>query len=265
MQSIDPIGLATRMAAIAPWLNEASGWVARHQHFTDAPYGHATVSFSPATHDGRVASANFNRIAIWDGTGLTPRGLDQLRALLREDGAQTCFIGLMPSPGMEAARAIVEATGLVRNPWVRYPMLALTDPAEAPSSTPITTRQVGRDDALSARAALGEAMWQGYEACAGLPGFYHFLACDGERPVAHAALAMRDGLAYLGWMSTAPADRRRGAQQALIAARVALAQALGADLIVSETISNLASSLANLQRAGFRTVYESQIYGPPPP
>jgi hypothetical protein len=66
-------------------------------------------------------------------------------------------------------------------------------------------------------------------------------------------------------MSTAEGDRRRGAQQALIAARVDLAKRLGADIIVSETITNLTSSLANLQRAGFRTVYETEVYGPPPP
>lgn len=265
MRPVDPIDLAARLAGITPWLNEASGWASRHRHFDGPPYGRATLSFSPQTRDGRVASANFNRIAIRDGTGLTLQGLDELRALLNADGAPICFIGLMPGPQMDAARAIVEATGLTRNPWVRYPVLALTELAQPVRSTRIVARAVGRDEALAARAALGEAMWQGYEACAGMPGFHHFLAFDDERPVAHAALAVRDGLAYLGWMSTAQADRRRGAQQALIAARVVMAQALGADVIVSETITNLASSLANLQHAGFRTVYESQIYGPPPP
>jgi hypothetical protein len=58
-------------------------------------------------------------------------------------------------------------------------------------------------------------------------------------------------------------DRRRGAQQALIAARIAKANELGAGLIVAETLTMLESSLGNLERAGFREVYEKEVYRQP--
>lgn len=104
-------------------------------------------------------------------------------------------------------------------------------------------------------------MWDGYRVSAGKPGFHHFMAFDGAKPVAVAALAVNEGLGYLGWMSTAEDARRRGAQQALIAARVAKAQALGCDVIVSETLTMLTTSLANLERVGFREVYETEVWG----
>lgn len=56
------------------------------------------------------------------------------------------------------------------------------------------------------------------------------------------------------------ADRKRGAQQALIAARLKRAEALGCAMAVSETLNILEHSLRNLQRAGFREVYEKEVY-----
>jgi hypothetical protein len=101
----------------------------------------------------------------------------------------------------------------------------------------------------------GEAWaWPEYRRSAGKDGFFHYMAFDGERPVAIAALAVFDGLAYLLSASTREADRRRGAQQALIAARLARAEKLGCAVAVSETLNILEQSLRNLQRAGFREI-----------
>jgi ribosomal protein S18 acetylase RimI-like enzyme len=67
-------------------------------------------------------------------------------------------------------------------------------------------------------------------------------------------------MAYLLSASTSEADRKRGAQQALIATRLARADKLGCAVRVSETLSILEHSLRNLQRAGFREVYEKEVY-----
>lgn len=258
MAAIDPIDLAGRMGRLGMSINEASGWITRHRLFSAAPHGDAIISFSPHTRGGAVDSENFNRIGLLGGRGLTRAGLEELCALLRADGAGHFSIGLMPGPDMAVARTLIKAAGFVRNPWTRYPVLALTGEPEQRMETDILVREVD-----AAQAMMGEAMWPSYARCAGVPGFHHFLAFDGERPVAHAALAIGEGLGYLGWMATAPADRRRGAQQALIAARVAKARSLGAELIVSETLTLLRSSFANLRHAGFREVYESEIYALP--
>ena len=70
----------------------------------------------------------------------------------------------------------------------------------------------------------------------------------------------RDGLGYLTFAGTVKSERRRGAQSALIAHRVAVAQALGCTRIVSRTLTMLEDSLANLQRGGFREVFEQEVY-----
>ena len=53
------------------------------------------------------------------------------------------------------------------------------------------------------------------------------MAFDGARPVAIGALAVFEGVGYLTAAATAEADRKRGAQSALIAARIDRARALG--------------------------------------
>lgn len=121
--------------------------------------------------------------------------------------------------------------------------------------------KVTPDEIAAARQTLGETMWPGYLRSAGKDGFFHYMALDAVRPVATAALAVFDGMAYLLSASTAEADRKRGAQQVLIAARLARAEQLGCAIQISETLDILEYSLRNLQRAGFREVYEKEVYG----
>ena len=60
--------------------------------------------------------------------------------------------------------------------------------------------------------------------------------------------------------ATAESHRQRGAQQALIAARIEQAERIGCSILVSETLTMLEHSLRNLQRAGFQEVYEKEVY-----
>jgi hypothetical protein len=53
---------------------------------------------------------------------------------------------------------------------------------------------------------------------------------------------------------TLPASRKRGAQGALIGARLAAAQAAGCDICFSRTAAG-SSSQRNLERWGFRAIY----------
>jgi hypothetical protein len=86
------------------------------------------------------------------------------------------------------------------------------------------------------------------------------MASDGDRPVATAALCVFEGLGYLFAAATAENDRRRGAQQALIAARVQRAEQIGCSALVSETLYMLEHSYRNLRRAGFQDAYEKEVY-----
>ena len=81
-----------------------------------------------------------------------------------------------------------------------------------------------------------------------------FLAdLDGE-PIAAGALNVTNGIALLAGASTIPAARRRGAQRALLDARLAFAAARGIELAMIVTQPGSASQ-RNAERRGFRPVY----------
>lgn len=89
----------------------------------------------------------------------------------------------------------------------------------------------------------------------GAPGFACFLAWDGDEPAACAAVYADGAFAWLGVAATRPAFRGRGAQQALLAARIEAARAAGARRLVTETGERPGSSYRNILRAGFREAY----------
>lgn len=90
----------------------------------------------------------------------------------------------------------------------------------------------------------------------GRPGWHCYLATDAEgSPLGSGAMFVQDRTAWLGLGATLPAARRRGAQGALLRARVRDAMGLGCDLIVTETGERVADrpsgSYRNILRAGF--------------
>jgi GNAT superfamily N-acetyltransferase len=69
----------------------------------------------------------------------------------------------------------------------------------------------------------------------GRPGWSCLVALDGDEPVAAGALYAAGGAGWLALGATRPAHRGRGAQPALIAARIRRAAELGCRLVVAET------------------------------
>ncbi|MGH7460643.1 MAG: GNAT family N-acetyltransferase [Longimicrobiales bacterium] len=88
----------------------------------------------------------------------------------------------------------------------------------------------------------------------GARGSHCFLAELDEQPIAAAALNISHDVALLAGASTIPAARRRGAQLALLEARLGFAAAQGIDLAMVVTQPGSASQ-RNAQRQGFRPVY----------
>jgi GNAT superfamily N-acetyltransferase len=103
-------------------------------------------------------------------------------------------------------------------------------------------------------------MWPEYAKSAGEDGFFHYMAFDDSRPVAIATLCVFEDLGYLMAARTAESDRKRGAQQALIAKRVERAGQIGCAMLVSETLTMLEHSHRNLERAGFAEAFEKEVY-----
>lgn len=85
-------------------------------------------------------------------------------------------------------------------------------------------------------------------------GFELYLAYLGDEPIGGAALAVADGVAFVNGSGVRPAFRRRGAQGALIRARLDRARALGCSLAASSTQPGTASR-RNMERHGFSVAY----------
>jgi GNAT superfamily N-acetyltransferase len=81
-----------------------------------------------------------------------------------------------------------------------------------------------------------------------------WLAWLGDEPIGGAALAWGDGVALFSGSGVRPAFRRRGAQGALIRARLDRARELGCALACSSTLPGTASR-RNMERHGFAVAY----------
>src|SRR5262249_18430143 len=226
--AIDNLALARAMQRLAAAIDahcRPAGAV-RRMHDA-APFGNAYVCISPG-EESEFASANHNRIHLGgtDG-GLTAEGLSQLRRLFDDAGVRRFFVWLTPGPDMESVRRWLAEAGMARHPHVAYPTLARPAGAAERVSGEIEVGELAADDAADTLAGVDGTCWPDFRRSLGAPGFTHYVACDRGRPIGSAALQVLDRVGHLCMAFTAEPDRRRGAQQALIARRIEQATALG--------------------------------------
>lgn len=107
---------------------------------------------------------------------------------------------------------------------------------------------------VHSRAALEEA----YADFARTPGFAYYLARINGEIAGVATLRIEDGIAQLCGAATLPALRRRGAQGALLTARLREAHDVGCELAVV-TVAPGSRSQSNAQRRGFALLYSRAI------
>jgi GNAT superfamily N-acetyltransferase len=86
------------------------------------------------------------------------------------------------------------------------------------------------------------------------PAVLSFVAERGGVPIATGALGLHEGTALLAGASTVPAERGRGAQRALLAARLAEARRRGCTAAVMGAEPG-STSQRNAERNGFRVAY----------
>jgi len=231
------------------------------RRFDAPPFGFAHVTMDP-TSTQPTASFNRNRVCLCGREGgLTEKGLQELLGLFDAKNIDRVFVWLSPGSDMDQVRGWLEANALSKVVWTRYPVLVLDEQVHAAvSPAQFEIRKVSSEEVANAREQHGLAMMSGFEESAGAADAHHYLAYDAGRPIASAMLVRFEDIGYLTHASTNESDRRRGAQGALIARRIADARLLGCRHIVSETLTMLTSSFANLQRYGFREVYEREVY-----
>jgi len=261
MDGMDTIGLSLKMKRFTIWLDDQiqpNGLARKQLH--GPPFGDCYVTIDP-DRQGPFASINRNRVYLC-GTeaGLGSDSVTRLIDLFTAEGVKRFFVWLSPGPDMDVVRGWLEASGLSRIRRTGYPTLCRNTSSQIEFTTDLEVRQVSTIEIEAARDQLGETLWPEYANSAGKDSFFHYMAFDGMRPVAIAALCVFEDLGYLMAAATAESDRKRGAQQALIAKRIERAEQQGCSILVSETLYMLEHSYRNLQRAGFREAYEKEVY-----
>ena len=244
---------------MSSWLESREGLPAERHSFDTAPFGRSHISIDP-TSTAPAASLNRNRICLHGAGGLTKSGLAELAKRFEARGVRRFFAWLSPGPGADDVRQWLRSLSFEQVKWTRYPTMLLVARPEPPRASGFEIRQVGATEVVAAGDELGDTLMEGYVRTVGKPDFWHYMLFDRGRPIAVAALAKFANIGYLTYAGTLASDRRRGAQCALIAHRVNAAQSLGCTHIVSQTLTMLEESFANLQRCGFREVYEQEAW-----
>jgi GNAT superfamily N-acetyltransferase len=189
--------------------------------------------------------------------------LAEIEAFFAERGAEVFHevspladASLLPRLGDRGYRP-VELTSVMHQPIAGA---ALDDTAPALRVRPIAP---GEEAAWADTAARGwateaaglEEFMRGFgRVSARSAGTTCFLAESGGEPVAAAALSMHAGVALLAGASTRPEWRGRGAQGALLRARLRHAADAGCDLAMMGAAPGSASQ-RNAERQGFRIAY----------
>jgi len=211
-----------------------------------------------------IPLTQFNRLC---GLGFDPAD-DAIGVALRrfgEAGIRQAWFQVAPGPHRaQIERRLGEAgLRLHERRWVKF----WRPPEPAPQLTtafeivPVDGRSAGRfADAVLAGFGMPPMLKPWLEMLPGRAGWQCFMAQAGDVAVAGAALRIAGGIGWLGNGATRPEYRGRGAQSALLAARIAAGLAGGVEGFTTETGRPLPGeqgpSFANIQRAGFRIAYD---------
>jgi GNAT superfamily N-acetyltransferase len=220
-------------------------------------------------------------------TDATPRAkgvLEREAAHYRSVGVRRWMVQVLPQAETPEFRAAASEMGLVRHRgWAKH-----LGPAEGGQAPPTSDLRVvrlgepGREDPELVGAwarivtrgfGIPEDFVPWFEALGGRTGWSLYLALDEGVPAASAGLHVSrvEGVRFgqFNFAATLPDFRRRGAQSALIARRLADAEKLGARWVISETDEELPDrpnpSYHNLVRLGLPVVYVRANWGPPKP
>jgi len=222
--------------------------------------GSATVLLAP-----RVPVSYFNRVI---GLGVhAPADESLLDEVIRRFTAANVadyWLHLNPVAQPPELGDWLEARGLVlppRRSWAKF--LRGPEPYDArPGGFRIRTAEPSDAAAIAQTVCAGFGMppllapWFG--ALVGRPGWSFVIAETEGRVAATGAVFIDGATAWLGVGATLAEHRNRGAQSALLAARIALAAEAGCKLLATETGESISGeknpSLNNIRRAGFLQV-----------
>src|SRR5690242_12441617 len=100
--------------------------------------GGPAVATSSSIRRGR---ANYNRVLLCGrADGMEAAGVARWIDLFKQHGVKNFFVWLSPGPDMETVRGWLQAHGLSRRPYVRYPTLLRDGNAPAPFKSDLAIR-----------------------------------------------------------------------------------------------------------------------------
>lgn len=230
---------------------------------------------------GASAPAIAGGVAVFAGAGspltqalgvglagpVTAADLDAIEQQLGQAGAATLQLELCPFADPSLPRLLGQRGYRVQE-WQLVWTRALGDEplAPPPPELRIEPVQAGQERLFCRTLLAGflESEVVADEAVAMLmpsafaPDRQLLLAWLGDEPIGGATLAWADGVALIAGSGVRVAHRRRGAQGALIRARLARARQLGCDVAVSSTLPGTASR-RNMERHGFHVAYPKLV------
>lgn len=232
----------------------------------------ATALRIPPAH----SSPMLNRIV---GLGIgAPATEQQLDAAIAAMSGLRYYVSLSPAARPAAIADWLLARGFEPS-WGWMQFRRGVEPVEG-AMTSLTIAEIGPERGaefarlLGAVYGLPEAVEPITAALPGRPGWHCWLALDGDEPAGAAGLYVSDTsdpghaeggtaqavpAAYLGLAGTAPEQRGKGAQSALLAVRIERARELGCDAVYTETGEQLperpSASYRNIIRSGFEELY----------
>jgi GNAT superfamily N-acetyltransferase len=188
----------------------------------------------------------------------------ELLNIYSREGAGSILIQISPVASPPGWSEILQRYGFKNGrSWVKL----IRDVSEPPS---ITTDLAIRPINISEATSYGTVYWEGFgipdprfvtwmSAHVGRIGWMMFGAFDKETLVAVATMRHQGDVVCLSGAATIPSHRNRGAQSALMAARLKVAASLGAKWASTETGTETEAdpnpSLHNMRRMGFEELY----------
>ena len=253
--------IAPERGELEAFRNLIGGW----EEGCVAEIGGALCTSVPAA----PSSALLNR-AI--GLGLlhpaTDETLDEIERFFADAGVE---YGITVTPDAEPRGLTtgLEARGFSRGyAWAKF--RRGVEPAEPPT-TGLSVERVGPDSAH----VFADVFQRAYgtlellrprleEIAAAAPGWHCFVAYADGAPAATGAVFVTGDVGWLGMAGTLPEFRRRGAQTALLGARIDAAREAGCNVVATETGEPIegrpSNSYRNIVRAGFEPLYVRQNY-----
>jgi hypothetical protein len=216
----------------------------------------ATCYASPAVPQ----STMLNRVVCLGLAGpVRTTTLDEIAAFFGSAGT-TYAVSISPAADASLASRLTERGFSAGYAWMKF----RRDPSPpAPVETPLRVAATNDGPAFGAVVARayglpGDAASM-FSRLGGRRDWHLFLACDGAETVGGAALYAHDGVGWLGAAATLGEHRGRGAQNALLAARIARGRELGLSAFTTETGERVpdrpGNSYRNILRSGFEEAY----------